>query len=457
MERELSSFRDPSGHLYHHAGQIFRQVNAPYSAHYDHLKTSGLYQALTEAGLLIPHEECAPEEAGAPTSAWKILSPERVGFISYPYEWPFGLYKEAALTTLKIQEIALDHGMTLKDASAYNIQVHKGRCLLIDTLSFEKYEKGTPWIAYRQFCQHFLAPLSLMARVGPETGLLMRDFIDGIPLDLACRMLPYTSRFSPGLGMHLFLHAGSQSKHAGNQKSASKSTVTLHSLKGMIDNLASTIEKLELPRKLQTEWSNYHEKHNYSNRAHDEKAKIVEAFVKKVSPESVWDLGANTGNYSRIAARTARQVVALDIDPLCTHMLHGGRENAERTILPLTMNLANPSPGIGWAGSERQSLTDRGPADVAMALALIHHLAIVNNVPLSGIASYFSSLGKHLIIEWIPKSDSQIQLMLKNRRDIFGDYSLDSFERHFGESFEILEKVPVPESERTLYLMRRHE
>lgn len=456
--REASSFRDPSGHLFRKDGTLYRQVNTRYQNDFEQLKSSGLYDKLVEKHLLIPHVEISPESIGIEDPrAWLVLQPDVIPFISYPYEWAFSFYKAAALATLEIQEIALDHGMSLKDASAYNVQHHRGHAVFIDTLSFAPHIPGKPWVAYKQFCQHFLAPLSLMSRIGLETGLMMRDHIDGIPLDLTSRLLPWKSKLNPGLLMHIHMHAGYQSKHADNSRSASETKVSDTALRGIIDSLKNSIRKLELPKTLQSEWSNYDQTHNYTSTAHGQKAELVESYIKEGNPKTVWDIGANTGNYSRIACKHAELVTALDIDPLCVEMLHHSTcDQKIKNLLPLTMNFANPSPGLGWAGEERGSLDARGPADLLMALAVIHHLAIVNNVPLDRVAEYFAKLGTHLIIEWVPKSDSQIELMLKNREDVFPDYEQGAFEDAFERHFEILRKEPITESKRHLYLMKRH-
>ncbi|MCJ7513764.1 MAG: hypothetical protein MUO23_12440, partial [Anaerolineales bacterium] len=197
-----ASFRDPSGYLFERNGKLFRQVNRSYQADFDRLIASGLYAELTGVGLIIPHIEspAAPDEPGL---AYRVIEPEPVPFISYPYEWSFGQLQTAALTTLSIQKRALSKGMSLKDSSAYNIQFHHGRPVLIDTLSFETYREGEPWDAYRQFCQHFLAPLALMAHTDIRLGQLLRVYIDGIPLDLASRLLPRKTRFSFSLLTHL--------------------------------------------------------------------------------------------------------------------------------------------------------------------------------------------------------------------------------------------------------------
>ena len=203
------SFRDPSGFVFERQGELYRQVNVIHAEHYDHLVASGLYDHLVRSGLLIPHQE-VEIPASEPTRAYRVLKPERIDFVSYPYEWSFGQLRDAARVTIKAQAAALDHGMSLRDASAYNIQFQRGHPLLIDTLSFEKLPEGSPWVAYRQFCQHFLAPLALMSHRDVRLGQLLRIHLDGIPLDLAVRLLPWRTRLRPSLLLHLFLHARSQ-------------------------------------------------------------------------------------------------------------------------------------------------------------------------------------------------------------------------------------------------------
>jgi hypothetical protein len=183
-----SSFRDPSGYLFHRGAELYRQVNRRYQENYDLLTSSGLYDKLVAEGLLVPHEEVDLEPLDAAT-AYKTIKPLLVPFVSYPYEWCFSQLKDAALATLAIQKTAMSHGMSLKDASAYNIQFIDCRPVLIDTLSFERYVPGRPWIAYRQFCQHFLAPLALMSYRDPRVSQLLKAGLDGIPLDF-CRRAP---------------------------------------------------------------------------------------------------------------------------------------------------------------------------------------------------------------------------------------------------------------------------
>ncbi len=450
----FSSFRDPSGFLFSREGRVYRQINQVYREHYDHLLASGLYRSLVNADLLIPHQEVKAESGGT-TQAYKIIRPEPIPFISYPYEWSFSQLKDAALLTLAIQKMALEFGMSLKDASAYNVQFYRGRPIFIDTLSFEIYREGRPWVAYRQFCQHFLAPLSLMSYTDVRLGQMLRLYIDGIPLDLAGSLLPLRSRFRFTLLSHIHLHAKSQKHFARKSVALPDHPMSRMSFLGLIDSLERAIEKMHWqPRR--TEWVDYMQDTNYSPRAWQHKKDTVAAFLDKTNPKIVWDLGANTGLFSRIAAAKGALTISVDADPACVEANYVQCiQERESNILPLLVDLTNPSPGVGWENRERMSLIERGPADTVLALALLHHLAISNNLPFDKIADFFSRICRWLIIEFVPKSDSQVRRLLTTRADIFAEYTQTTFEKAFCRHFTILESVRLKDSGRILYLMKK--
>jgi ribosomal protein L11 methylase PrmA len=456
------SFRDPSGFVFTRDGILYRQVNRVFAEQFELLLSSGLYEALTREGLLVRHEEADPSLAATP-EAYKVLKPERVGFISYPYEWSFSQLKDAALATLRIQGIALEHGMSLRDATAYNVQFEAGRPVFIDTLSFERLREGEPWVAYGQFCRHFLAPLALMRYRDVRLGQLARVHIDGVPLDLAAELLPVRARLRLALLLHLFLHARSQRRHAGEATAAGRTDqpkrksrpFSLQAFRGLIETLESAIRKLRWePRK--SVWSAYYdEARSYTEAALDVKKSLVAEFVEAARPRTVWDLGANTGPFSRIAAAKGARTVSFDVDPATVEINYQAVvSEKESNVLPLVMDLANPSPGVGWANSERMCLSERAPADMALALALVHHLAIANNVPLEDVAAFLWDVCTWLAIEFVPKSDPMVQVLLASREDVFSDYTLEGFERAFSERFEILRREAIAGSERVMYLMR---
>jgi hypothetical protein len=446
-----SSFRDPSGFLFRKEKVLYRQINQVYQQDYDHLVKSGLYAELVQRKLLITHQEV---ELSAPRVelAYRVIRPEAIGFISYPYEWCFSQFKDAALATLRIQNCALEHGMSLKDASAYNIQFNHGHPVLIDSLSFEIYQPDQPWVAYRQFCQHFLAPLALIAYVDVRLGQLMRVYIDGIPLDLAVRLLPFTGRFNFPLLLHLYLHAGTQRRYADKPVSPA-GKMTKAALLGLVDNLESGINSLRYSSK-SSEWGDYYAVHNYSQVGIEFKEQLIAAYLERIHPQTAWDFGANIGKFSRIAGKMNIATIAFDIDPLAVEINY--RQclvDHEVNVLPLIADLTNPSPGIGWQNHERMSLLERGPVDVVLALALIHHLAISNNVPLGRVAELLQKAGRWLIIEFVPKTDSQVQRLLTTRRDIFPDYNQQGFEKAFQNYFTLHDVQKIPDSERCIYLM----
>ncbi|MCH7883538.1 SAM-dependent methyltransferase [Patescibacteria group bacterium] len=456
MKNEVlpSSFRDPAGFLFFRDGILYRQINPVYKEQYDHLIRSGLCKDLVDNGLLIPHGEVSLERAQS-RKAYKVIKPEIIPFLSYPYEWCFSQLKDAALTTLAIQKKALDFGMSLKDASAYNIQFKNGKPVLIDTLSFEKYREGHPWVAYRQFCQHFLAPLALMSFKDVRLNGLLKTFIDGIPLGLASSLLPLRTRFKPSLLSHIHFHAKSQKHFADKPINTQNIKISFFAFRGLIDSLESAIQKLQW-QSHDAEWGGYYENTNYSSSAFQHKKALVSEFLDMFHPRVVWDLGAHIGLFSRIASNKGISTIAVDSNPASVEKNYlECKKNNEKNLLPLCMDITNPSPNIGWGNEERMSLLKRGPADTMLVLALIHHLALSNNVPLDRIARFFSGLCNSLIIEFVPKNDSQVKKLLATREDIFPNYTQQAFETAFSKYFTIRNSEKIRDSERILYCMRK--
>lgn len=453
-ERVEASFRDPSGFVFTRDGTVYRQVNASFAAEFDACTASGLYDALERDRLLIPHRAADLALALTP-DAHAVLAPERVPFISYPYEWCFGELRDAALLTLDVQVRALERGFTLRDASAYNVQFVDGRPVFIDTLSFAPYREGEPWAAYKQFCEHFLLPLTLMATRDVRCGLMLRDHLDGIPLDLGSALLPRRSWADVRTLLHVHLHARAQRKHHESKVSAVVGTRRIEkpALLALIGTLRGAVERLTW-QPAGTQWADYVGATNYSDAAETAKRALVGSYLRRVGPATVWDLGANTGEYSRVAREIAPLVCAFDVDPAAVERNYRRIRAADETgLLPLVLDLTNPSPPNGWANRERMSLAERGPAGAVLALALVHHLAIGNNVPLEQVARYFAQLGRALVIEFVAKEDSQVQRLLRNRADVFPSYTREGFEQAFGQHFTIDASERVGDAERWLYLM----
>lgn len=448
------SFRDPSGFVYTRDGTLYRQVNTSFRQPFEAFLASGLYDELVRDGLLVSHERVGLELA-ATQDAYAVIRPERVAFISYPYEWSFGQLQDAASLTLEIQERALAKGFTLRDSSAYNVQFHHGRPVLIDTLSLEPWEEGRAWDAYKQFCEQFLLPLTLMATRDVRFGTLLRSYLDGVPLDLGSRLLPRRTWASPSNLIHIHLHAWAQGRYAGSgvSSAAKGRNMTRKALLTLVRNLRAAVRRLSW-RAAGTEWAEYTTDNSYSEAAARSKRSLVLGHLRESGAGTVWDLGANTGDYSRAARETASHVVSFDVDPAAVERNYRRvRAEAQTGILPLLLDLTNPSPAQGWAGRERLSLEQRGPADAVLALALIHHLAIGHNLPLERVASYLVRLGKVLIIEFVPKGDPQVARLLLSRPDIFPTYTKEGFEQAFSRHFSIRAAGKIEDSERWLYCM----
>jgi len=341
FSKENSSFRDPSGFLFYENGILFRQINKSYEKHYLKLMSSGLYDELISKNLMISHEDV--DISVKSLDGFKIIKPEKIQFISYPYEWSFSQFRDAAILTLEIQKIALKHNMVLKDASSYNIQFKNNRPIFIDSLSFEEYVEGQTWNAYGQFCRHFVAPIALMSNKDIRLQQLLRIHIDGIPLDLASKLLPIKTLTMFSLISHIHFHSKSEKKYSSKKINVKKINMKRRSFEGLIESLLSGIKKSKL--KLEdTEWGDYYDDTNYTNESFNKKQKIVKEFLNLSNPDVVWDLGSNTGIFSRIASETCSTVISFDIDPLAIEKNYLYLKNKNiKNILPLFIDLANPS------------------------------------------------------------------------------------------------------------------
>ena len=454
MTQMPSSFRDPSGNIYMHNGDIYRTITNYYQHHYEMLMSSGLYDELIKNEWLVPHIECNVDNI----DCWKVIKPQIIENISYPYEWSFSQLKDAALLTLNIMNKALAYNMCLKDASAFNVLFQNNKPIFIDTLSFEQYNRGAPWIAYGQFCRHFLAPLLLMSYTDVRLLNLFTRYIDGIPIDLASKLLPKTTRLKPGIFFHIHLHANMINKQSNSNvetKSNTKNEISDNTIHALIDSLMNLVQNIKTPD-IKTEWSDYYSDTNYTNTAFESKINIVDKYISMIKPEKVLDLGANDGTFSRIAAKYAETVVSVDYDPIAADINYNKlRKDNINNINTVLLDLNNPTPGIGWNNQERMSFKERFQTDMVLVLGLMHHLCISNNIPFEYLAKFISELGEYAIVEYIPKSDSNVQRLLKTRRDIFDKYTQNNFEISLKEYFYIIECNEINNSKRKLYLLKK--
>lgn len=450
-----ASYRDPAGFIFSQDGTIYRQVNQVFQTDFDLFINSGCYQALVDKGLILAHREV---DLQLPTDSnrYKTLKPELVGFISYPSEWPFDMLKDAALLTLRLMKEAIAFGLILKDATPYNIQWHEGALRFIDSLSFERYDPSQPWDAYRQFCESFLGPLLLNHYGKLPSAKAFLAYPDGVPVSVTAGILPWRSRFS----FHTYLHIHLQNKLTKNATvgTGQAGNFSKQKLLNLVSSLESLVSSLRLPKQATT-WSGYYDEASTRNDYLARKLAMVREWIGLLSGNlSCIDFGANEGEFSCIASEANLETVAVDFDPLCVNRLYqASKAGFRKKILPLVIDLSNPTPGTGLDNREHQSFSNRGKFDIALALALIHHLAIGKNIPLERSAAFFARFTKYLVIEFVPKSDEKIRLMLSGRKDIYTTYSQENFESAFAEHFETLRSADIAGSGRILYLMARKE
>lgn len=455
--RHPASFRDPSGYIVQEGSSIKRVINPIYFPVYDALCKVDFFSPLFKAKLLIPHVEQERSDE------FIVLLPEQIQLVTYPYEWSFHQYKQAALLTLKLQNYALDRDFSLKDASAYNVTYHRGRPVFIDTLSFDFYQKDSPWRAYKQFISHFFAPLVLAHYHGAEALKMMQTHIDGIPVALAASMLPKRTKLSPTLYTNIHLMAKMEAKHKDEYKPKSREIkLPKKSLRNLLRSLYDYIDKLEL--KEQTEWGDYYNKTNYQPEAFNFKKQQIQKWIAGGDLRRVLDLGGNDGTFARVLLKDLDLAVVADIDHTAVDLNFAQvQTNKEVNMLPLWFDVAQPSPGIGWSNTERDSILKRlsswGP-QVVLALAVIHHMTLSGNIPFADSARFFADLSSVLVIEFPMRNDSWVDSLLQRKREFinhFDHYNQEEFEQAYKAYFTIVEKVEIPESHRVLYLMKTRE
>ena len=447
-----SSYRDPAGFVFTQEDIVYRQVNQTFAKEFEAFLQSDLYSELVKDGLLVSHE--VVDKNFFNDEAWyTTLKPERIGRISYPYEWCFSMLKDAALLTLQLALKALEHGMSLKDASPYNVQFHNGRMVFIDTLSFEIHKEGEPWIAYRQFCENFLAPLALMHYNCLPMQQLLISHPDGIPLALASKLLPAKSWFNLLLYLHLHLHAKVSAKAKNKQ---GKSVLSKSKLVNLLKSLQSLIAAFCFEGN-ENVWGKYYEEAETRPGYLEEKKAVVSSWMQRL-PEvkSVIDIGGNRGEFSLLAATPERSVVCADGEHHAIERLYNQlKKDKVSNVLPLWIDFTAPSPALGVNNRERASFFERASSDLAMALAVVHHLAIGKNVSFELIADMCAALGQNLIVEFVAKEDEKVMLLLQNKKDVYEWYCEEAFLAAFAKRFAVLERRSLTSSPRTLFLMKR--
>ena len=456
------SFRDPGGHVFHSGDKVYRTVNRCAADDFERVEASGVMDELVSRGWCLPATKVDPGDLGQTMDRPSyVLEHPKIPFISYPYEWPFRALKAAALLHLDIQLLALGHDVALSDASAYNIQFRGARPIFIDRLSFVPYRDGDIWIGHRQFCEQFLNPLLLRAVLGVAHNAWYRGAQEGITTEDLNRLIPWGRKLS----WQIFAHVVLQSKFQASARGSSSNTTAREarkvglprgSLIAMLTKLRQWIAKLEPRGADKTLWADYATAHSYGSSESEAKGKIIADYAARVRPKMLWDLGCNTGDYSKIALQAgAGSAVGFDFDQDALDGAFLRSQAEDLNLLPLFLDAANPTSSQGWESRERLGLSERATADGVVALAFIHHLAITRNIPLRGLVAWIVGLAPSGMIEFVPKEDPMVQGLLALRKDIFSDYSEDAFTAALSVQAEIVSTTQVTESGRKLFEFAR--
>jgi SAM-dependent methyltransferase len=455
---EPASFRDRTARVFLRDGLVYRALSEQALNQWQQLSRTRFFQRRQEDGSVVATEPLASREPaeGLSGGTWvAVLKHEPIPFVSYPYEWCFGMLRGAACLQLDLLLEALDEGMVLKDASAYNVQWRGARPVFIDIGSFEPLAPGEPWVGYRQFCQLFLYPLMLQAYRDLAPHAWLRGSLDGIPPGDCRRMMSARDVLRRGVLAHVVLQAKAETRYGGSGRDMraelKRAGFSIDLIRANVRSLRALVESLSWQPDRST-WSEYTTEHGYTTEDQERKVRFVATVAGARRWPLVWDLGCNTGRFARVVAEHADYVVALDADQLAVERLYRAlAAEGNRTILPLVGNLADPSPGLGWRGRERVPLADRGTPDLILCLALLHHLVISANIPLPDLIDWLAGLGADLVIEFVDRGDPMVQRLLLNKADQYQDYDRGVFESCLSASFRVVRTESLESGTRVLY------
>ncbi len=453
---EPGSYRDRNGAVFYRDSSVLRGISAKALQNWERLSGCQFFRDRIAAGTIVRTER-AKDPLGESAKNWAaVLEHQRIPFVSYPYEWTFGMLKDAALLHLELMGEALNEGMILKDSSPYNVQWNGARPVFIDIPSFEILPEGQPWIGYRQFCELFLYPLMLQAYKGVEYRSWLRGSIDGIPAEGLRALMSVRDLARPGVLLHVVMQNALQRRYSQGEANVRQSLAQAGFRKGLIDRnvqgLKAIVTRLS-PSGAKTEWADYDRTHSYDGDDFETKRAFVGAAAAHRRWRLVWDLGCNTGTFSRIAGEHADYVVSMDGDWMAIERLYRAQQSRpdRAKILPLVVDLSDPSPSQGWRGLERKSLPERGKPELTLCLALIHHIVIGSNIPLAEFIAWLAGLGTSLVIEFVGRDDEMVQKLLRNKDDQYEDYRPEIFEAELAKRFEIRDRRPLKGGKREIY------
>ena len=453
---EPGSFKDPEGRILYLGDRVLRVLSPSGQVRMERLWRSGLVQELIDVGLMVPSslEDASKLGLTADVATGLVIEHKRVPVVTYPFEWSFDMLREAARVTLELLERCLKHNIILKDATAYNVMLYEGRMCFIDTLSLDDYKDGDLWDGYAQFCREFLFPLMLTSYKGIEFHAVFRARLNGLTAFELAQIFSLRDRLRPGVLKHVIL------QHQFEKSFARQNVAVRSSFKDIKFSKESILSNLRSLRKLidglryeagDSTWIDYTSEHSYSASDEERKHGFVEAALSRLASSRLVDLGTNTGTYAFLAAPLTEQVIAMDIDPACINALARSCQQGNiRNIVPIVGDLLNPSPALGWGLCERKSLLERLKSESFLALALVHHICIGGNVPLDKFVALLADIAPSGVVEWVAREDSMVQRMLRNRIDVFDDYTWDNFQSALRKNFVLVDTLETHEGNRKL-------
>ncbi len=456
MNFDEGSFRDPAGRIFYKSNKIFRLINDSGKNRIKFVFDNKIIEKSIEKGYLIKCSLLNSNEIKDyeldPNST--IIEHEKIPYISYPYEWGFNQLKAAALHHLDFHLFLLNHGATLIDANAYNIQFIGSKPIFIDVLSIKKYEEGEYWLGHKQFCENFLNPLLLTSKKGVAFNNWFKGNLEGIPTQDLNNLLNFFDKISFNIFLHVYLLNRLDKKYKPQDKKVDlnlKKKFPKKNFLSMLNQLKNFISSLN-PKRITTVWENYSLSNTYKATEENIKTEIVKKFILKNKFSIMADLGCNDGFYSKIATDNgAKYVVGFDYDANSIDMAFKKNDKEQLIFLPLIFDATNPSSNLGWNEKERKSFNKRAEFDGVLALAFEHHLTIAKNIPMEEAINWIISLAPQGLIEFVPKSDPTIQKMMKFKGDIFPDYNEENFKNCISKIAKIVSIKPITESGRKIY------
>jgi SAM-dependent methyltransferase len=468
------SYKDTAARVVLENGTYYRIIFEEYQAEYDHLIQSGLYKTLTEKGLMIKHEEIDisvlreaeqfQQSSTYHNEPYKRLKPYQIPFQSYPFEWSYGQWRKVMYAYLQINQIALAHGMILKDATPYNFYFEGGRAVLLDTSSFDFFKEGEPWIAYRQFCSEMLSPFALMHYNGQRWARITQSHLRGMPLNFVSKQLPLRSWLNTTCLLHIHLHgkyATNDSENSSLRTSIKQKGFSKEKMLSLMKMLQSAVVDWKKPYAFEKHWIDYYQKDIASDKYLEHKEAFIKDWLAQLKHQnkidSILDLGANTGKFSILATEYADKIIALEYDDICVDAIDKAIVNTKKNnIYCLRMDLAETTPNMGVLEKEFSSIYTRAKSSMVFGLALIHHLFISNQLSFFKIASMLDSFSdKNVIVEFIPITDEKVQFLIKDKQRDYQDYTEEGFIKALEQFFQIKERMQLEGSERILYLLEK--